>query len=369
MNMKNGFLYQQIALDIRSKIENESYQAGALLDSPDTLSQRYSASTVTVNKALLALAEEGYIKRIPGKGSVVNAVQKRGLSPLVGAIVYDMAQSDIWASMLRGVESSLFQLDYQLLVGNDFGNQDRMVQYIDRFAEQGARGLIIVPLSGYSAQEFADLNGHVIDHLEKRGLPFVILHRVLPQCKTIQVAFDNLEDAVTLTHALLAQGMRSPFLISHRIYNSVIAERERGYCEALAGEGFKTPADTIVRIPQELSYAEGELTAFGQFLAAQIACHPEVDTVIAVDNQILTLLNATLSAGLLAGAQTAYSGFGMLDESVDEGTIGIYQSQNPANLGELAVEALIDLIESDTKPIPHILRVPSTLVTVSKRGG
>lgn len=362
--MKKKFLYQQIADDIRLKMKNGSYQTGSLLDPPDTLSKWYSVSTITINKALLLLAEDGYIKRIPGKGSVVYSPDEQELTPLVGAIVYDMAQSGVWAPMLRGIEVSLFQHDYQLLVGNNFDIQERMVQYIDRFVEQGARGLIIVPLSGQSEKDFNELNEEVMNHLEEIGLPFVILYRVLTGCTAIQVGFDNLEDMALLTRTLLAWGVSNPLLLSNEIYDNVIVERERGYCEAMAREGFTAPIDRIIRIPQKFSLEDGDSSEFGHFLAAQMALYPHVDALIAVDDQILTLLNTTLLTGMLADSHIFYAGFGKPYEGFDRGAINLYQYQDPTHLGTLAAERLLNLIQGDTKPIPHILRIPSTLVEV-----
>lgn len=359
--MKKGFLYQQIASDIRSKIEDGTYVSGSLLDSPQALSVRFSASTITVNKALLALAEEGYIKRIPGKGSVVeeSGVQQQHQSGLIGAIVYDLAQSDIWASALRAVEAYLFDKGFQLLVGNDLGLVDRTLQYIDRFIEQRVKGLIIVPVAAETKEEYTSRNEEIVRHLRTADLPFVILHRVLGRTQAFQVGYDNLEDAAILTQALLNRGTQHPLLLSHDLYNSVTADRERGYTEVLHRVGMTAP---IVRIPLQLSYGEGEPSDFSEFLIALIADHPQVDTLIAVDDQILILLNTALQSDLLSGSNLFYSGFGLVDEAMDRGAIGLYQHQDPANLGKLAARALLDLVKGEESLIPHIIRVPSTLV-------
>jgi len=131
--MKKRFLYQTIASELMNRIVDRTYREGDLLESSANLMKRYNASVITINKALGLLANLGYIIRIPGKGSVVQQSESKQDKPpgshLIGAVVYDMAHPDIWANAVKAIENQLYPLGYQLLVGNNAGNAERMIEY------------------------------------------------------------------------------------------------------------------------------------------------------------------------------------------------------------------------------------------------
>ncbi len=57
--------------DLRQKIDRDVYQPGTYLPSENQLCQLYGISRETGRKALAELAEDGYIQKIRGKGSIV----------------------------------------------------------------------------------------------------------------------------------------------------------------------------------------------------------------------------------------------------------------------------------------------------------
>jgi GntR family trehalose operon transcriptional repressor len=63
--------YQDIYNTLLSQIENKTYPAGELLPGEHELMKRYDASRDTVRKSLSLLAQNGYIQKSQGKGSVV----------------------------------------------------------------------------------------------------------------------------------------------------------------------------------------------------------------------------------------------------------------------------------------------------------
>lgn len=60
--------YDRIYKSLREKIESSEYPYQTLLPSENTLVQEYDCSRNTVRRAILHLAEEGYVQSIHGKG-------------------------------------------------------------------------------------------------------------------------------------------------------------------------------------------------------------------------------------------------------------------------------------------------------------
>jgi GntR family transcriptional regulator, trehalose operon transcriptional repressor len=72
--VKNKFI--KIKEELEELIRSGQMVAGSLLPSENELAERYSASRETIRKALNLLAEEGFIHKVQGKGSIVLDVSK-----------------------------------------------------------------------------------------------------------------------------------------------------------------------------------------------------------------------------------------------------------------------------------------------------
>jgi GntR family transcriptional regulator len=63
--------YEQIAADLRRRIETGEFQPGAQLPSWTEISARYGVSHSTVAKVMLLLRAAGLVETLPGVGVVV----------------------------------------------------------------------------------------------------------------------------------------------------------------------------------------------------------------------------------------------------------------------------------------------------------
>jgi len=71
-NSKSKFLYQEIYLDLRTKILNKELVPGERLRSENELKDKYHVSRDTIRKAMELLKKEGLITRKPSIGTVVS---------------------------------------------------------------------------------------------------------------------------------------------------------------------------------------------------------------------------------------------------------------------------------------------------------
>ncbi len=105
-------LYTTIKNDLKSQIQSGHYQPGDLLPSESSLCETYGVSRISARRALNDLECEGFIKRVPGKGSYVSEVSinhfvaglysltseisKRGMIPAVKVLQYEkMSPADL----------------------------------------------------------------------------------------------------------------------------------------------------------------------------------------------------------------------------------------------------------------------------------
>lgn len=66
-------LYQQIKEDIKAAIQSGKYQPKQQIPPEPALSEEYSVSRVTVRRAVEELCSEGYLTKMQGRGTFVNA--------------------------------------------------------------------------------------------------------------------------------------------------------------------------------------------------------------------------------------------------------------------------------------------------------
>jgi DNA-binding GntR family transcriptional regulator len=84
--------YLKLYALLKSQIQVGHYKEGDLLPSENELSATHNIARMTVRRALMELASEGYIRKMKGKGSIVSATRQslgilsfKGFSEVVGA--------------------------------------------------------------------------------------------------------------------------------------------------------------------------------------------------------------------------------------------------------------------------------------------
>ncbi|MCM3616473.1 trehalose operon repressor [Sutcliffiella horikoshii] len=116
--MKNN-KYQVIYQKLVSKIERHEYVAGEKLPSEHELLELFDTSRETVRKALNQLAQNGYIQKIRGKGSVVLHRDKFDF-PISGLISFkELAEKmgSPWETIVHELDSVIGTADLQQKLG------------------------------------------------------------------------------------------------------------------------------------------------------------------------------------------------------------------------------------------------------------
>ncbi len=73
LEKNNTPLYEQVKESIRTAIDNGTYQKNEKIPPEPALSEEYSVSRITIRRAIEELCAEGYLIKMQGKGTFVNA--------------------------------------------------------------------------------------------------------------------------------------------------------------------------------------------------------------------------------------------------------------------------------------------------------
>src|SRR5690625_1401853 len=146
--MKPKYQYQVIIDDIKSKILSGEYSVLEKIPTEFALQEMYNVSRHTVRKAVLELANEGYLRSEKGSGTYVsNDYQTTAGNPSNKTIcVITTYISDyIIPSIIRGIEGKLNEQNYSLLLASTNNDVDQEKKALEMMLSYGVDGLIIEP--------------------------------------------------------------------------------------------------------------------------------------------------------------------------------------------------------------------------------
>lgn len=222
-------LYKQIADRFRSEIGSGLLKLNDRIPTEMELSESYQVSRGTVRKALDRLVGEGLLVRIKGKGTFVSGTAVGSRSQQIGIVVpwlYDHLISE----MIRGVETSLREHGYTLLLGHSDGDVDTEADQVKRFLDQKVAGIILFPVQ--DREEIAPVNAEI-----PSGFPLVVLDRRLFGRESDLVLCDNRKGAFEAVSALIEAGHRSIACVSTISRPSSVVDRINGYEQAMRAHG------------------------------------------------------------------------------------------------------------------------------------
>src|SRR3954449_9609517 len=184
-----------------------------------------------VRKRLVATAERlGYVPNLSAR------TLKQRTSRVVGVIVSDLS-NQFYAALAAGIEQSLRDADYQMLILGDNSNAGEELDGARTFLSMRAPGVIMTPASSATA-----------DLLAKRGVPVVEVDRRLAPATCDAVVIDNERGACDAVKHLLDLGHERITLLVARTDWTTDAGRLAGYRSALAEAGLKVNRKLILEI-------------------------------------------------------------------------------------------------------------------------
>ena len=197
---------------------------------------------------------------------------------VVGAVVPELG-NPFFAEMVDRLEREARAAGRRLLIATSGGDPAEETRQVEALIAWRPAGIIAVPCDGSFAGRAA---------LQREGIPFVILDRLLDDADFDSVAVDNGAAAREGAARLLAAGHRRLLLVASSTTISNIRERVAGVGEALAAEP---------EAMSEMIEAGFDSDAITAAVAAQLKRRP-LPTAIFTLNNVLTL--GTLKAAAAA---------------------------------------------------------------------
>ncbi len=355
---------------LRAQINNGSYPRGSWLPTERSLTFELNVSRTSVRAALTELEQQGIIVRLPGKRPWVSdtpasnvmlsakgsplltakppAEEEEGFSehasPENGSVVRRLAvllpnrTADLATrAILNGIHQALRlrQIQYRLLTFDTEVSGPSSVRRMDMEREacaaiehEAVEGTIVWPLAGEQT---------VVEwrRMQERGVALVCVDRIPPGLACDFVGVDNYGAAREAVKYLLRRGHRRIAHITSDEEATTIAERIRGYRDAMNGAGNPPSPEWILKLHYSSPGNPDEEIA--NFLT-EVA-----PTAVFTLNDHLAhrLVYVAESHGLVVGKDISVIGFDDIDRYSPRPALLTTMRQPFERIGECAVELIL----------------------------
>ncbi|MCJ7840036.1 GntR family transcriptional regulator [Lederbergia sp. NSJ-179] len=248
-------LYLQIKEHFKQLITSKQLNAHDQIPPEREIMEDFNVSRITVTNALTELVQEGWIYRIPGKGSYVKEMDKFPSSDqsnveekslqmeeaersasrdtkrkLIGLIMPTIVDS-FAVRLINGIQSELQKTEYSIVIMLSNNSKKTEQTAIRELLRMGVAGLLIFPVD-------AETYNDDILELKVRNFPFVLVDRYLPGVETNYVNSDNVTGTMLAVSHLWDLGHRDIVICADSPRSTItIEDRIKGYMNALRERG------------------------------------------------------------------------------------------------------------------------------------
>lgn len=167
-----------LARQIQTEIESGMYESGDRLPAYRELMRQHCLTSGTVSYAMSLLADRGVIERRHGSGVYVRGPIARaigaGMSVGLSALVVPEIESGLYLSLQAGMAAAVQQCGEQLITMTTGGSTSQQSDILLQLVDRKVSGIAIVP-------SYDTTQGYQLRHLHRLGVPFVLLHRGVPE--------------------------------------------------------------------------------------------------------------------------------------------------------------------------------------------
>ncbi len=292
-----------------------------------------------------AIAETGYVY------NVTAAALRTGRTQIVGVSFHNIAHQ-FFAEILITIEETLSTSGVAVFINNHGEDPESLTRFIASLAAYGADGLIVSPPPYLTVEAFRPIRAS--------GVPIVYISR--------HIRGDDAADRVVNADALATRkaagrlidlGHRDIVLLGGQPGTTVADNRVAGFRAVLEETGILwTEARWLQCRPRLL---EGTETA-----CRALALEPRPTAFVCFNDLVaFGAMNALRASGLEPGRDVGVVGIGGTDEAMAFHPALTTVLDNPAKIGSIAAETLLNRLSDPQAPPRHILLEPKLVIRES----
>lgn len=285
------------------------------------------------------------------RNALVRAL-KANRTHVVGIIVPEEGVS-FFTEIIRSAESEAQLRGLQCFLCQSHSQPDALGKHVAALREYRVDGLLIAPASVASQKET------IYRVLHEQKFPFVLVDNPVIALKTPFVGTDDVKAGVLATEHLLRLSHRRIACISGYHDSYPAKQRLAGYRQALTKAG--VPIDEKLIVGDGFGFEDGQR-------ATRALIEDKVDFTAIVTHSDIVALGAVQQLarhGLRVPQDVSVVGCGNLDVSAWVLPPLTTVDQNPREIGRVAMELLVSIIEGKAKAAPGAIVQPELVVRES----
>jgi LacI family transcriptional regulator len=295
-----------------------------------------------------AIAETGYVYNITA------AALRTGRTRIIGVSFHNIAHQ-FFAEILIAIEETLSAAGVAVFINNHGEDPESLARFIGSLAAYGADGLIVSPPPNVTVEALRPIS--------ERGVPIVYTSRHIRG----DDAADRVVNADTLAMRraagrLIELGHRDLVLLGGQPGTSVAEDRVAGFRGKLEESGI--PWSETLWLQCRPRLLEGRAAA-----QAALDLDPRPTAFVCFNDLVaFGAMNALRASGLEPGRDVGVVGIGGTDEAMAIHPALTTVSDNPANIGAIAAETLLNRLSDPQAPPRHIMLEPKLVIRESCGG-
>lgn len=194
--------YNIVADYLKDKFEKFDIRMGERIPTEHELMKKFNVSRHTVRQSLQILENQGYISRQQGRGTFCTYSPKIKKTNNNIGIITTYISEYIFPSIIRGIDSILSNLGYNLVLYNTNNKKDLERSVLKNIINSDMSGLIIEPTS--SALENTNLD--LYRAIENLNIPYILINSIYEELDVPYIIMDDELGGYTLTNYAINLG-------------------------------------------------------------------------------------------------------------------------------------------------------------------
>ncbi len=304
-------LYEQMRVKILELIREQGLKPHDPVPSETELARMYGVSSRTSKEALLQLAREGVVYRMPRRGTFLAKLPEEGGTerersplriadrPTVGVLLPD--PDEYVGRVLQALTEGLAERGFEMLIRFTSGEpekEDKMAEELVR--RYGVAGLIVYPGRHDTLNE-------VLLRLHTQGFPVVVVDRAFREISIPSVYHDHFHGSLEMTAYLIGRGHRRIGYVSEPFRGLMSREdRFNGYTQAFLDASLSLDLSLVHQLGDTHTQSEEE----GKRLAAYLGANRDMTAVVCSNDYVaLSVMQVAHRLGMSVPNDLSIVGF------------------------------------------------------------
>jgi len=345
--MKKNFLWLNVVERLKKDIVEKNFNSGDIFYTIRQICNKYRVSTITAQRAFSELEREGWIRKYPGRGTVVlkNNLPVE-IKVFLPEIVHPVIDSKyIFSEILSGLSEAVQETNSKLV------KFTKPYFFLNGFEKNNC--FIIF-------QEFEELNTDKTYAVFKNGKNYsVVVHAYSENKMCSSVGIDFKKGFFSATKHLISLGHRRIGFVSDMICNPWYTARFEGYLKALRRSG--------IRFDWKLVKETNENPALNYKAMDEFFMLEEPPTAIVAGNDMraLYIIEYCQKHNIRIPSDLSLIGFDNIPEGAFSNPPLTTMDTRLKEIGKIAVYLVLDLFSGKKKSNENILISPQLVLRES----